>query len=384
MKIVGIITEYNPFHNGHQYQAMQAKALSGADCAVAVMSGNFVQRGEPAICDKWSRAHMAVSCGVDLVIELPAVYAMQSAEYFAMGGVRLLDAMGADFISFGVEDDCLDALTRAADLLCTEPQGFKDMLAEGLAEGLSFPEARARAAAHYGAVSVLATPNNILAVEYLKAMRRIGAKMQPVPVKRRGSQHDGFGSASYVRGIDHSAAKAFMPEAAYDIYAEEIRSGRAPVNIKAIEPAILSRLRLMDAETLSHISGVSEGLENRIKQAANDNTGIGGVIDSIKTKRYTHSRIRRIMLNVLLGITRTDITAPPQYLRVLAMSGGGRAALKQITAKSDLPVIVKTAGAGATDMLRKDFAATDIYALMYPNEKERVGNLDYYRSPIVK
>ncbi len=383
MKIVGIITEYNPFHNGHLYQLRRAKELSGADYAVAVMSGSFVQRGEPAICDKWARAKMAVSCGVDLVVELPVVYSVQSAEFFAMGAVKILNAINTDYISFGVEDDNLQRLTDTAYLLCNEPPEFKSMLCNGLKCGDSFPAAREAAARSFGAADVLLTPNNILGVEYIKALIKTSSKMKPVPIKRIGSQHDCFGSASHIRSISPENAKEFMPPDAYEIFLKEIENGKAPVNIKSIEAAVISKLRLISSAQLARISGVSEGLENRIKQAAAEKTSVEDIVDFVKTKRYTHSRIRRIMINALLDITKEEITKPPQYIRVLGLGKGGREVLRGIKNDASLPIITKTSSAKKADMLCFDMAATDIYSLMYPDKRLRIGNLDFFTSPIV-
>lgn len=383
MKIVGIITEYNPFHKGHQYQIMRAKEICGADYVVAVMSGSFVQRGEPAICDKWARAKMALSCGVDLVIELPVVYSVQSAEHFAMGAVKILNAIGVDYISFGTEDDDINKLTKAARILCDEPDDFKKILSHALRSGISFPSAMEKAAKTLGIEGVISSPNNTLAVEYIKAMYKTSSKMIPIPIKRRGSQHDGIGSASYIRGMEFKHAGKFMPEMSYKIMKEEIEKGKAPVKIKTIESAVISKLRLISAEELACVSGVSEGLENRIKQAAAVCVSLEDIVDYVKTKRYIRSRIRRILVNALIGITDDDIQKEPQYIRVLGMNGGGKAVLKFIKESAKLPIIVKTSDAELSDMLKLDFMATDIYSLMYPDVEKRAGGLDLVTSPVV-
>jgi predicted nucleotidyltransferase len=383
MKIVGIVSEYNPFHNGHMYQIKKAKELSGAGFCIAVMSGSFVQRGEPAICDKWARAEMALRCGVDLVVELPVIYSAQSAEFFATGAVRILDKMGADFISFGAENDDIEALSAAARLFAREPEEFKKHLGLNLKKGISFPKARENAAHVLGIKDIISSPNNILGIEYIKALQRLGSKMKPVPVKRVGSQHDGVGSASYLRSIMPISAKEYMPRPAFKIYQRELKNKKAPVTIAPLEIAIVSRLRIMPASELSLISGVSEGLENRIKQAVSGFSSLDDIICRIKTKRYVLSRIRRIMINALLNITHEDVIKKPEYIRILGMNANGQRILKNLKSTADIPIIVKTADAIKTDMLLKDFAATDIYSLLYPDKAKRCANLDLTTSPVI-
>ncbi|OQB15674.1 MAG: hypothetical protein BWY15_00387 [Firmicutes bacterium ADurb.Bin193] len=383
MRITGIVAEYNPFHNGHAYQIASARELCGADYIVCVMSGSFVQRGGPAICNKWARAKASLMGGADLVIELPVVYSAQSAEYFAMGAVELLNAVGADFISFGAEDDDTESLTAAARLLISEPKEFKDLLSDALDRGDSFPKARAAAAKELGVGGVLSSPNNILGVEYIKAMLKTSSKMVAVPVKRKGSQHDKAGSASYIRGVGIDFAREYMPDFSYNIVKEEEGAGRAPVDIGAVESAIVSRIRLASTEWLAGISGVAEGLENRLKKGALLYPTIDAITDYVKTKRYTHSRIRRIMVNILLGIRADDIGKSPEYIRVLGMNERGMTVLKKIKKQGTLPVITKTANAPESRMMNLDLASTDIYSLMYPAVSERRGGLDMTTSPVI-
>lgn len=383
MKTVGIICEYNPFHKGHLYQIQQTKKLCEADLVVAVMSGSFVQRGECAFCDKWARAKMALFCGVDLVVELPVVYSSQSAEFFAQGAVKILNEIGVDYISFGVENDNIEDLKSAAQFLLEEPPKYKKELSKALDTGMSFPAAREAAAAACHVKGVLSTPNNILAVEYLKALFKIGSKIEPVAVLRKGSEHDGVGSASYIRkaGIDN--AKEYLPKKAYDIIMEEIQKGAAPVRPSAMDSIIVSRLRLMEALEIANIVDVGEGLENRIKEGARLYSTVWDIADYVKTKRYTHSRIRRIMINSLLGITQDHVTADPEYIRVLGMNKKGMEVLRKIKKKGSLPIITKTADAKSSPMLKLDLKATDIYSLAYPNPALRKGGLDFIKSPVV-
>lgn len=383
MKTVGIVCEYNPFHKGHLYQIQQAKSLCNADATVSVMSGSFVQRGEPAFCDKWARTKMALACGVDLVVELPIVYSSQSAEFFAQGAVKILDEIGVDYISFGVENDNVQTLKDTAELILEEPDKYKKELSRALNIGMSFPAAREIAAAACGIVGVLSTPNNILAIEYLKSIIKINSTMQPVAVLRKGSNHDGVGSASYIREIGIERAKNHLPQEIYDIIIEEIQKGAAPVRLSAMDNIIVSNLRLMDNLELAGIVDVGEGLENRIKEGARLFSSAKDIADYVKTKRYTHARIRRIMINSLLGISHNHVVANPEYIRVLGMNKKGMSIIRKIKEKKSLPVITKTADAESSLMLEFDLKATDIYSLAYPSSSLRKGGLDFLRSPVV-
>ena len=386
MKTLGIIAEYNPFHLGHRYHLTEAIRQSGADAAVIIMSGSFVQRGEPAMCSKWARAKMALLGGADLVIELPVIYSAQSAEYFAAGAVRLLNELGTDFISFGTESDSLNSIMSAAKLAAEEPPEYRTALADALSTGVSFPTARERAASACGVDGILNTPNNILAVEYLKAMIKTDSKMQPIPILRHGSQHGGTGSASYIRGLGVEAAAEHMPESSLAVFREEVKNGRAPVTPDCMDAAVISRLRLMSAAELAEIADVSEGLENRIKEGAARCCAVNTAADYIKTKRYTHARIRRIMFNAMLGIQQRHVTSQPEYIRVLGMNKIGAAVLKQAKHACALSIITKTAAAPdcvkASPGFGFDLKATDVYSLAFPDPTQRVGGLDYTTSPV--
>ncbi|MCK9479680.1 MAG: nucleotidyltransferase [Firmicutes bacterium] len=381
MKVLGIIAEYNPFHFGHLYQIKKAKQLSGCDYTVAVMSGNFVQRGEPAICDKWSRAKMALLCGIDLVIELPVCYSTQSAEYFAAGGVKLLSSIGVDFVGFGAENDNINELATAAKILSKESDEFKEQLSKNLKSGANFPKAREEAAALFGVNNVLSSPNNILGVEYIKAIYKNSLDITPIAVKRKGSMHDGGGSALFIRN-NIKQAKKHMPAKAYEVFKDEFAKGKAPITLDRLEIAAMSCLRLIPTNKLANISGISEGLENRIKRAAHMHGTINEVLAEIKTKRYVHSRLRRIIINCLLGITHSDVKEPPKYIRVLGLNEKGRRILAKTKEKSSIPIITKVADAKKSNMLQLDISATNLYSLAYPNRAARLGNLDYLTSPV--
>ena len=379
--ILGIVAEYNPFHNGHKYQIEEAKSRSGADCVVAVMSGSFVQRGDVAICNKWARAEMALRNGVDLVVELPVYYAVQSAEFFAKGAIESLDALGVDCVSFGAECDDATMLQSVAKMIQSCDIEFQSVLKMELGKGSSFPFAREKALGEYG--EILRSPNNILAIEYIKA----GAK-NPLPIKRIGMGHDEegqkdhFASASFIRDLmikgDYEKIKRLMPPSAFEIIKREQYEGRAPVTLKGLEKTIIANLRKEDPMRLNQICDVTEGLENRIIAMAQEHCNLGALIDAVKTKRYTHSRIRRIMINYLLGIEKNVQGLPPAYLRLLGGNTKGLALLKH----AKLPVITKMAGM-EYDLLKYDVLSTDLYGLLYENEAYGKGGQDYLKSPII-
>jgi len=369
---VGIVAEYNPFHNGHKYQIEQAKKLTGADTVVVAMSGSFVQRGEPALCSKWARAEMALKCGADLVVELPVCFAVRSAEFFAKGAIGLLNALNVDYTAFGVETDDIDRLCKTADALKNEPEIIK----EYLSQGLSYPSAVAKAFPE--CADVLSTPNNMLAVEYIKA----GAK-NPVAVLRKGAAHDGgaadaFASASYIRER-LSEAEKYMPEEAFGVLKREIDNNACPPDKDKLSDIILAKLRCESAEILQQICDVNEGIENRIISAAKTSTSLDELYDAVKTKRFTHARIRRIIMNYALGITKAFERCAPQYVRVLASNEKGFAILKNAT----LPVVTKAAGFDNA-MFEKEVYATDLYSLLFKENEVRRGGKDYTTSPIIK
>ena len=380
MNITGLVAEYNPFHNGHKYHIEKARALSGASHVAAVISGSFVQRGDVAVCDKWARAKMAIAGGVDLVVELPVVYSCQSAEYFAKGAVEILRQIGCTHMSFGAETDDLQSFTEVADILKNPTDEYKKHFSDSMKKGMSYPAAQAVALKKMGYPAVLDTPNNTLAVEYLKAKP---SDIIPIAIKRHGSQHDGIGSASFVRRLIASGEdiSAYVPQSTVDILNEAASNGVAPCFVASLDIAVLARLRTMSPKQLERICDVSEGLENRIIKAAQSSTSFAELADKIKTKRYTHSRIRRILLNALLGTTKGMEHLPPQYIRVLAMNDGGREILKAAKKTAQIPIITKAADAKENDMLTLDFASTDIFSLTFPAQERRTGMYDMKTSP---
>ena len=411
MQTVGIIAEYNPFHKGHAYQAQQARQLAQADTVIAVMSGHFTQRGEIAIIDKWRRAEAAVKSGVDLVLELPSVFAVRSAQYFAVGGVRLLSSLGiVDYLSFGAENSDLCCLSAAAAGLDDPQVGEKLKL--GLSRGKNYAAALADAlvAGGYTARDFIISPNNILAVEYLRALARYAPTIRPLPVRRIGSGFhdknlsDGFASATAIRhelllsGSVTPPLHAALPTATAAILESLLDTGAAPAQISKLENIILAKLRSLSDKELLATPEISEGLENRIKLAARNVGNLPELLELIKTKRYPYSRLQRLLVHLLLGTKREQIAAfdasGPLYARVLALNSQGRAALRKINDLDNIAVITKTTSAlnsrnyhtkefsPLQSMLAVDITATDLFCLSLPSTAQRKGGLDFRQSAI--
>ena len=368
MKTAGIIAEYNPFHNGHMYHIEKTREISGADVVVVAVSGNFVQRGEPAFADKFSRAKAALSGGADLVVELPCVFACRSAEKFASGGVKLLEALECDYISFGTESESVENLQKAADFLKENSAAFSESLSKLLKEGKSYPRALSEA---FGD-NITATPNNTLAIEYLKA----NTSMKPIAVPRKGSLHDGAGSASDIRsGIGNGAnVEKLIP-----VTTSEILKTAKTADYKIFESLVLYKLRTSSREQIKNTPDVGEGLENRIYDAALKSADFTELLENIKTKRYTMARIRRILTNLLIGITKDDPADAPEYIRVLGMNKKGAEILSHLKKTSKLPIITKTADAPKSRMLDIDICASDIYSVISHSS----GASDFTTSPVI-
>ena len=351
MKIVGIVAEYNPFHQGHRHHIAETRRRLGACAVVAAMSGNFVQRGECAVLDKWSRARMALEGGADLVLELPTVWAASSAEHFALGAVSILKEAGAEVLSFGSESGNSEAILRAAR--CLDTPEFQAALRSCLDRGLPFAQCRQMAAEELlgkEGAACLSTPNDNLGVEYLKAALRLGWSPEVVAVPRVGAAHDGgdheeYPSASFVR--------------------EQIREGKIAVENPAFlrynERGVLTRLRAMTVADFEQLPDCGEGLAVRLYEAVRKASTLDEVYDQAKTKRYAHSRIRRAVLWAALGLTAADRPECPPYLRVLGANERGRAVLRQMS--TNLPVITKPAHGKSLPLMELEGKCTDFYGL---------------------
>lgn len=379
MKISGIICEYNPFHNGHLYHIRETRK-NGATHVVAVMSGNFVQRGDTAIMDKLERARLAVHSGADLVIELPVQYCLSSAENFASGAVWLLNSMGCvDEISFGSECGDIDKLQKALDTVEITALMQKDTIREIMEKGYTYP--RALTSVINGTdpeiAAVISEPNNLLAIEYMRALKRFGSSMEPLTIKRTNVHHDsfdaanGFASASYIREqIINARSTSGIGQYTTSIWIDAInnafRNGEI-ATLSKLERIILYKLRSSSVEEIAEINDVGQGLENRIFGAR-----MAGSLDellfTVKTKRYTMSRIRRIMLSLLIGIKKSDMENMAPYGRILAFNERGREILAEAKDKASIPYATSIAKLSQISPEAERFAeleirASDVYGL---------------------
>ena len=379
MLTAGMICEWNPFHRGHAYLIDRLRR-GGATHIAAVMSGNFVQRGEAAVLEKRARARQALPCGVDLVVELPLPWAAAGAERFALGGIALLDALGADMVGFGSECGGIEPLKNASAAL-SSPSLHGAMLDE-LNRGATFAAARQSAVGRlFGeeTAGLLRDPNNILGIEYLRAIDRLGSSLTPVTFKRLGSAHDAedgqgaFPSSRRIRSLLQSGrdCSRLMPMPAHTVLLREIESGRAPASLKYAERAVLARLRTMGEKDFAALPDLSEGLENRILSSARKATGLEELYSLAKTKRYPLARIRRIVLSAFLGLERSHSTGTPPYLRVLGIGERGSEILHRAGEKAKLPIISRFSDLAALDEHARSIAllesrAADLYALCMP------------------
>ncbi len=416
MKVLGIVAEYNPFHNGHLYHIQASRGISGADCVVAVMSGNFIQRGEPALVDKWARTEMALLCGVDLVIELPCPYAMASAEYFGYGAVKLLDSLGAvNMLCFGSESGSIEKLTEAASVLGEEPDNYKLALKASLSVGKSFPAARQEALSNYlkaqcgrdSLSETLKSSNNILGIEYLKALKRLNSAIIPMTIKRVGNEYNStelsgeISSATSIRriiaGNSWPAARkllaAALPVQSLTILEREFELGKGPIFSSDFSMLLLSSLRRMSVEEISTLPYMDEGLENRFKRAAENTGSYQELLNAVFTRRYTNTRIQRCLFSLLTGLRRDSFdrfnkNGGPPYIRVLGFNNTGRQLLSSVKGSSLLPVITKTADFKNSDipcaaaMLNLEAAATDQYVLGFRKSGLRKSGSEYMRNVI--
>ncbi|MDR0223032.1 MAG: nucleotidyltransferase family protein [Oscillospiraceae bacterium] len=390
MKIAAIIAEYNPFHNGHKYHIEQTRAVTGSTHVVAVMSGNFTQRGDIAVAEKHKRAETALRNGADLIIELPVAFSLSSAERFASGAVSLLNSLNcADVLSFGSE--CGDAeLIKEAAGAAHYAVTTEDFIG-AVKSGLPYPAALQKTVGKYytdDVVRALNEPNNILGVEYVKALNEIGSSIEPFTITRGGAAHDGRGEGAAANGVRVLSAlqlrkmifeggdvSAFMPDAG-DLgdYAD----------IRRLETAVLVSLRLMSPAAIKRAPNVQNGLENRIYKAARAARSLPELYFLAKTKSYTMARIRRAVLCCFLGITKSDAKLPPQYVRILGMNEKGREILA--AAKCELPMDTSLAalmkrGDGQKRQALLEERCANVYALAFG--KRRICGGEFTAKPVI-
>lgn len=370
MRIFGIVAEYNPFHNGHKYLVDQAKKL-GADAVVAVMSGNWVQRGDTGIISKFARTRQALECGVDLIAELPTFWAMSTAQKFAEGAVSVLENLGIDTLIFGSECGDTERLIKTA--YCVRSAEFSGKMREYLDSGLTPAKARESAVeALCQNGELLRCPNDTLAVEYISAAKSLNSKMRFVAVKRQGTDHDSdqavgeFCSASALREMilsgNLSEAKRYMPEKSFEILYEQFQNGKVS-DLKAMEKTILTALRTMTPTEYKQLPDISEGIENRLYMAARVSATLPQLLDNAATKRYTNARLRRLILSAFLKSKADEFPSSVPYIRILGCNAIGADVLKDARTNSKLPVIMRSTALKGDKTFEFEARASDIYTL---------------------
>lgn len=396
MRIVGLIAEYNPFHNGHQYHIEEAKALTHADAVVVIMSGDFVQRGCPAIMPKHMRAELALKCGANLVLELPVCYATGTAEQFAYGAVSMLHNLGCiDAICFGSECGDIDALKELASILADETLEYKTLLQDLLRLGLSYPAARQQAIAtiypNKNFAQLLDEPNNILGIEYLKAIYRLSSKMIPCTIKRNTSHYhdeelqEEFSSASAIRNalseVHFDALKSQMPAVCYDTLYSAYRF-RFPIYANDFSLLLKYRLLSENKISLTTYADVSEDLANRIMNNLNQFINFEQFCDFIKTKEITRSRISRALIHILLNVKKEDYD-DITYARILGFTTEKSELLSMMKKQSQLTLISKLPSEIDCKMLENDMFASNLYESVI-TEKFETPFINEYKHPIVR
>lgn len=417
MKTVGLIAEYNPFHNGHLYHLKKSKEITQADYIIVVMSGNFVQRGEPAIIDKWARTNMALKAGADIVIELPVVYATASAEFFGLGSVSILHKSRiVDSICFGSENGNLNLLSQIAAFLCNESKDFQINLRKYLSKGLTFPIARNKALLHILKENdnfiknedeineLLSSPNNILGIEYLKALINLNSSIEPFTIKREGASYHSTNMESTIAsatGIRNALKNNQLhllnntiPKECMEIFMKNINRGSSPIYFDDFSSELQYLLRTVSKNELQNFMEISEGLENRILNCASSNFLISELTQAVKTKRYTMTRIQRALMHIILHIQSKDFwefhnNGGPQYLRILGFKKSATPLLKKLKQNSMLPIIsnfkksYKDFNGLAKKMLEIESMSTDIYKLHTPNHSQRLIGTEFSSSLII-
>ena len=370
MKIAAVIAEYNPFHTGHRYHIEKTRELSGADYVVAIMGGNFTQRGEAAILDKRLRAEAALRSGVDAVIELPALYAVRSADVFAAGGVAIADGIGADVLSFGCEDADLQQLYRILDA----EAACQAQIREELAAGKSYARARGEAVAAYMGLPAeeLNRPNLTLALEYLRALRKMNSAVQPMAVLREGEYHSGdmqvaFPSASAIRAAARNGAEVRsvlpgLPERAEFMQPMEM-----------LDPVFLYEIRNMQPHEMADICDMSEGIEHRVCKLSTRCTSRMQLLNELKCKRYTMAHLSRLLAQTVCGVTKELAQAHPlpEYARVLGMRADAAGLMKALSERAKLPLVSDAAQLKGNAVFECECRYTDLFMLLAPKAEDR-------------
>lgn len=405
MKTVGLVVEYNPLHNGHKHHFEEAMKAAKADACVIVMSGNFLQRGEPALVSKWARTEMALRLGIDLVIELPVAFATANAEMFAHGAISLLDRLGVvDAICFGSESGEIGWMQSLAEYLAVEPPEFQNPLKTNLSQGLAYPIAYAQAASQCMrnkgfAQMPLEQPNNILGLNYLLALRRLNSRMEAATIQRKKAGYHQetitdtqIASATALRKLlfesraDLSKLTPYVPETTQQVLHREFARGDGPVSWECFAHPLFHRLLQITPDELAKYHEIEEGMEHRLIASAKTSRSIHELLMKAKTRRYTWNRLQRMLLSVLLDIRKADIRqftlkegAP--YARILGFSEKGQKLLHDARKKASIPLITKVKD-HLHPMLDLDLKAAAVYQLGLPGGLSSDFLREYRQKPL--
>lgn len=379
-----IISEYNPFHFGHLYHFEQSVQKSKPDFKIAIISGNFVQRGEPSIINKWEKAQTALLAGFDLVVELPVLYSISSAENFANGAVKIANLLATDCLSFGSESGDLEKLKKLTSLISENEKKFIQHVKQKISEGFSYPKSQELIINEMFGTEFknICSPNNILGFEYLKSISSLSANIIPITIKRDASKF----SSSHIRALireKETDIKKMLPDFSYSILNKNIENNNAIYSLKAFEKEIFYTLRKMNDEDLRNIPDIPDNMYSNIRKAASNTNNLDDLIFILKNKSITQARIQRILLYILLGISKADIEMSKKivpYIRVLGMNENGKKIISSLDNTINVITSVKNFENECTDsnlcrMLEIDKLATDIYTLAYGSNSK--ANLDY-------
>lgn len=410
MKVCGIIAEYNPFHNGHLHHLQESIRLTQADYIIVVMSGNFMQRGTPALMDKYERAKAALECGADLVIELPSYYAAGSAEYFALGAVSLLDKLGTiTHLCFGSECGDIEFLSKVAEITGDESDTYQKCLQSHIKEGKSYPSARTAAILEVcpelsSRISSLTTPNNILGIEYLKALKHLNSTITPITLKRCGSDYHDIrlgmnqSSATAIRqaisnDVDFNELATQMPQASFELLSKYL-SYNQPIFLRDFSEVLYYKLLTERDNGFTDYIDVSQSLSDRICKNLYAFDGFEAFCNLLKTKEVTYSRISRCLLHILLDMQKKELDhyinelEITPYARILGFKKASSTLLTEISKYSSIPMITKLAdasnilSANAFEMLKKEILINDIYSCIRASKNKKTMTNEY-TTPIV-
>ncbi|MGM0410130.1 MAG: nucleotidyltransferase [Bacillota bacterium] len=413
MKITGIITEYNPFHYGHLYHLQKSKKITNSNAVICIMNGNFTQRGVPAITNKWTRTKMALLAGVDLVIELPLVFGIRSANYFANGAVKLLDQSNiVDYLVFGSEAGNIKILKDIAKFLNKNDKNYQQIIKKEIKKGYSYPKARENALKNFfhekKYINQIKNPNNILAIEYLRSILKNNSSIKALTIKRSDNNYhstsingkfaSGTAIRKAIRNDNLDELKQTIPPSSYQLIINEIKENKIPVKKEKLSYPLLTKLRKINSNYLKKFAEINNGLEYRFINSAYKSGNYKELVQNIKTKSLTQNRIQRNLLHILFDIREKDFNKidknGPAYLRVLGTNKKGKKLLSQLKNEAEIPLITKISryindvdihsDNSIIKQLSYEILADDIYSLLYNKAKFRKARQDFYQKLIIK